>query len=185
VRARLNSWLVSLYHHYPAVRFSSVVHPNAPPQRSLVEISRPAKFALITKRRVIVQRKEETLFSLTSGKSAILQSRNVRACELRVYCSQGAKPLPRGGQTGSSRKKRVVRGTMDESTQRGHEQSNPVMSDRERIDVEPPDHLCKRCGHPKPRLVFDQVSLLLLCEQCLECVQRSQAWSVLREDETA
>jgi hypothetical protein len=59
------------------------------------------------------------------------------------------------------------------------------MSELERIDVEPPDHLCERCGHSKPRLFFDQLSLLLLCEPCLERVQRLQAWSLLREDETA
>ena len=63
---------------------SSVVPPNAPPHRSLAEISRPAKFARITKRRVIVQRQEETRFSRTSGKSTILQSRNDRARELRA-----------------------------------------------------------------------------------------------------
>lgn len=59
------------------------------------------------------------------------------------------------------------------------------MSELERIDVEPPDHLCEQCGYSKPRLVFDQLSLLLLCEQCLERAQRLQAWSLLREDETA
>ena len=74
---------------------------------------------------------------------------------------------------------------MTESIQRGHEQGNPVMSDPERIDLEPPDHLCEQCGYSKPRLVFDQLSMLLLCEQCLERVQRLQAWSLLREDETA
>ena len=42
-----------------------------------------------------------------------------------------------------------------------HKQGNPAMSDRERIDLEPPDHLCERCGYSKPRLVFDQLSLLL------------------------
>jgi hypothetical protein len=59
------------------------------------------------------------------------------------------------------------------------------MSDRERIDLEPPDHLCERYGYSKPLLVFDKLSLLLLCEQCLERVQRLQARSLLREDETA
>ena len=59
------------------------------------------------------------------------------------------------------------------------------MSERETIYIEPPDHLCERCSGSKPRLVFDQLSLLLLCEQCLEHVQRLQAWSLLREDETA
>ena len=59
------------------------------------------------------------------------------------------------------------------------------MSDRDRTDLKPPDHLCERCGYSKPRLVFDQLSLLLLCEQFLERVLRLQAWSLLREDETA
>lgn len=58
------------------------------------------------------------------------------------------------------------------------------MSEREELNIEPPDHLCERCGSSKPRLVFDQLSLLLLCEQCLERVQGLQAWSLLREDET-
>ena len=57
------------------------------------------------------------------------------------------------------------------------------MTDRERIDLEPPDHLCERCGYCKPRLVFDELSKLLLCAQCLDHVQRLQAWSLLREDE--
>lgn len=59
------------------------------------------------------------------------------------------------------------------------------MSKRETLYIEPPDHPCERCGDSKPRLVFDQLSLLLLCEPCLEHMQRSQAWSFLREDETA
>lgn len=58
------------------------------------------------------------------------------------------------------------------------------MSERENIYLEPPDHLCEQCGYSKPRLVFDQLSKLLLCEHCLEGVQRLQAWSLLREDET-
>lgn len=37
----------------------SVVHPVAPPQPSLAEIPRPAKFALITQRQVIAQRKNK------------------------------------------------------------------------------------------------------------------------------
>ena len=68
---------------------------------------------------------------------------------------------------------------------RYHEQGNSAMSKRETLYIEPPDHPCEGCGDSKPRLVFDQLSLLLLCEPCLEGVQRSQAWSVLREDETA
>lgn len=59
------------------------------------------------------------------------------------------------------------------------------MSECEELYIEPPDHLCEQCGYSKPRLVFDQLSLLLLCEQCLERAQRLQAWSLLREDETA
>jgi len=59
------------------------------------------------------------------------------------------------------------------------------MSDHEGSHLEPLDYLCERCGYPKPRLVFDQLSLLLLCEQCLERVQHLQAWSLLREDGTA
>lgn len=59
------------------------------------------------------------------------------------------------------------------------------MGEHEEIYIEPPDHLCEECGRSKPRLVFDQLSLLLLCEQCLERVQRLQAWSLLRGDETA
>lgn len=66
-----------------------------------------------------------------------------------------------------------------------HEQGNPEMSEQEKICIEPPDHLCEGCGSSKPRLVFDQLSLRLLCEQCLERAQRLQAWSLLREDETA
>jgi hypothetical protein len=58
------------------------------------------------------------------------------------------------------------------------------MSEPESHDVEPPDNLCERCGHPKPRLVFDQLSELVLCESCLEHLQRQQAWSLLRENET-
>jgi hypothetical protein len=55
------------------------------------------------------------------------------------------------------------------------------MGESSEIEVEPPDHQCERCGHPKPRLVFDQLSKLLLCERCLDTVQSQQAWSLLRE----
>lgn len=54
------------------------------------------------------------------------------------------------------------------------------MSEPERIEVEPLDNRCERCGHPRSRLVFDQLSELVLCESCLEHVQRQQAWSLLR-----
>lgn len=59
------------------------------------------------------------------------------------------------------------------------------MSEREGTYIDPPDHLCERCNDSKPRLVFEQLSKLLLCEQCLEDVQRRQAWSLLREDDRA
>lgn len=52
------------------------------------------------------------------------------------------------------------------------------------MDIEPPDNPCERCGHPKPRLVFDQLSKLLLCERCLNTIQSQPAWSLLRETET-
>ncbi len=58
------------------------------------------------------------------------------------------------------------------------------MHECERIEVEPPDNPYERCGHPKPRLLFDQFSKLLLCEYCLESVKSQQAWSLLREPET-
>lgn len=57
------------------------------------------------------------------------------------------------------------------------------MSEGERIEVEPPDNLCERCGHPKPRLDFDELSRLLFCEQCLESMKSQQAWFLLRETE--
>ena len=59
------------------------------------------------------------------------------------------------------------------------------MNEPERIDVEPPDNTCERCGHPKPRLVFDQLSELVLCESCREHVQQQQAWSLLRDVDRA
>ena len=58
------------------------------------------------------------------------------------------------------------------------------MSEPDRIEIEPPDNPCERCGYSKTRLVFDQLSKLVLCENCLEHVQRQQAWSLLRETET-
>lgn len=59
------------------------------------------------------------------------------------------------------------------------------MSEPEQKEVEPPDNSCERCGLPRPRLIFDQLSKLLLCEPCLERVQQQQSWSLLRETETA
>jgi len=90
-------------------------------------------------------------------------------------------PYQRGYRSGE----RPHEGRYQNRNRRYHEQGNPEMSEREIIYIEPPDHLCERCGDSKPRLVFDQLSLLLLCEPCLEHMQRSQAWSFLREDETA
>ena len=58
------------------------------------------------------------------------------------------------------------------------------MNEPERIEAEPPDNPCERCGHSKPRLVFYQLIKLVLCENCLEHVQRQQAWTLLRETET-
>ena len=96
---------------------NSVAHPIASPQRSFAELSRPAKFALVTQRRLIAQRKEETLSSRTSGKSTISHCHNDRACELRwrLYCSLCGSSLPTG--SGSSSRRRVARGTTTESKQ--------------------------------------------------------------------
>lgn len=54
------------------------------------------------------------------------------------------------------------------------------MSKDEEIDLDPPDHICERCGRAKPRLFFDEVSRSLLCISCLDRVQQ-QSWSLLRE----
>ena len=59
------------------------------------------------------------------------------------------------------------------------------MNELERIEVEPPDNPCERCGHPRPRLFFDQLSELVLCESCLEHLQRQQAWSLVRDADRA
>ena len=59
------------------------------------------------------------------------------------------------------------------------------MSQLERMQVEPPDNSCERCVHARPRLLFDQVSELLLCKTSLEVVQQQQSWSLLRETEMA
>lgn len=58
------------------------------------------------------------------------------------------------------------------------------MGDLEQKSVELPDNSCERCSLPRPRLVFDQLSELLLCETCLELVQQQQSWSLLRETKT-
>ena len=55
------------------------------------------------------------------------------------------------------------------------------MNEPEQINLEPPDYPCERCGISKPRLLFDQLSRFLLCESCLESIQRQQSWSLLRE----
>jgi hypothetical protein len=58
------------------------------------------------------------------------------------------------------------------------------MSDPEQQSVELPDNSCERCSLPRPRLIFDQLSELLIYETCLERVQQQQSWSLLRETET-
>ena len=57
------------------------------------------------------------------------------------------------------------------------------MEGAEAIELEPPDNPCERCSHPKPRLQFDQLSQLLLCEACLDWMQQRQAWELLRVTE--
>lgn len=49
--------------------------------------------------------------------------------------------------------------------------------------MEPTDHPCERCGGTDARLIFDQWSKLLLCEDCFERMRSQQAWSLLREAE--
>lgn len=49
--------------------------------------------------------------------------------------------------------------------------------------MESTDHPCERCGRTDARLIFDQWSKLLLCENCLECMRWQQTWSLLREAE--
>ncbi len=49
--------------------------------------------------------------------------------------------------------------------------------------MEPTDHPCERCARTDGRLIFDQWSKLLLCENCFERMRRQQAWSLLREAE--
>lgn len=51
-------------------------------------------------------------------------------------------------------------------------------------DVESPDNLCERCGHPKPRLIFDEARQLLLCGQCLEWMQSQEGWCLWRASKT-
>jgi hypothetical protein len=55
------------------------------------------------------------------------------------------------------------------------------MSEDEAVDLDPPDHVCERCGHAKPRLSFDEMSRSLLCCSCLDRVRQQQSWSLLRE----
>lgn len=55
------------------------------------------------------------------------------------------------------------------------------MNQRGRIDLDHPDTSCEQCGYPKPRLIVDDLSRLLLCEPCLDQVKAQQAWALLRE----
>ncbi len=50
--------------------------------------------------------------------------------------------------------------------------------------MEPTDHPCEQCGRTDARLIFDQWSNLLLCENCLERMRWQQTWALLREAET-
>lgn len=102
-----------------------------------------------------------------------------------VLLISACHPLSTKRLNGVIEQEKGARGTMPERISGYHEQGNLAMSEHEKICIEPPDHLCEGCGSSKPRLVFDQLSLRLLCEQCLERAQRLQAWSLLREDETA
>jgi hypothetical protein len=58
------------------------------------------------------------------------------------------------------------------------------MTELGQTDREPLDHSCERCGRSAPRLVFDELSKLLLCKSCLERVRDQEAWSLLRNDAT-
>lgn len=49
----------------------------------------------------------------------------------------------------------------------------------------PPDNPCERCNHLSPEILFDEVSQLLLCPHWLEFLKQDQAWSLLRNQETA
>ncbi len=51
--------------------------------------------------------------------------------------------------------------------------------------LEPSDNPCERCERLSPQLFFDGISRLLLCPRCLEHVKQEQAWSLLRDPETA
>ena len=55
----------------------------------------------------------------------------------------------------------------------------------EETSLEPPDNPCERCNHLSPQLFVDGVSQLLLCPRCLEFLKQEQAWSLLRDQETA
>jgi hypothetical protein len=50
-------------------------------------------------------------------------------------------------------------------------------------DAEPSDNPCERCGHPTPRLVFDEVRRILLCCRCLEWIKSQEGWCLLSETE--
>lgn len=60
-----------------------------------------------------------------------------------------------------------------------------MTGDHKRSDLEDEDNPCEQCGHPKPRLLFDQLSQLLLCEACLDRMQQRQAWELLRVTDLA
>jgi hypothetical protein len=103
----------------------------------------------------------------------------------RFYCAQCILPLPQSERMASSVRTRPESGHKNRLEAIGDHGRTPSMNEPEQIEVEPPDNPCERCGHPRPRLVFDQLSELVLCESCLEHVQRQQAWSLLRDAERA
>jgi uncharacterized paraquat-inducible protein A len=55
----------------------------------------------------------------------------------------------------------------------------------EDTSLEPPDNQCERCERLSPQLFFNGVSQLLLCPRCLDLLKQEQAWSLLRDQETA
>lgn len=57
------------------------------------------------------------------------------------------------------------------------------MHESERSALEPPDRPCERCGYAKPRLVFDPLSRLILCEDCAETVREQEPWRHLHQVE--
>jgi hypothetical protein len=103
----------------------------------------------------------------------------------RIYCAQCIPPLPQSEGMASSVRTRSESGHKIDSKRLGDHGETPSMNEPERIVVEPPDNACERCGHLRPRLVFDQLSKLVLCESCMEYVQREQAWSLLRDADRA